>query len=199
MRNRFKELSSVVVNDHIEEKNGLKYLSWAWAWQIFKENFPDSKYTIYESSSGLNYFTDGKTCYVKTGVTLVDGDYELEHIEMLPVMDFKNKSIPLESLTSYDVNKAIQRSLTKAIARHGLGCYIYAGEDLPEAAKDDIADLLKEIQPLVIEITKGMTADQKRDFAKTHIVPYIGGADYNKCKDVTKLNAFIDHLKTMKG
>ena len=47
-------------------------------------------------------------------------------------MDFRNKSIPLESITSFDVNKAIQRSLTKAVARHGLGLYIYAGEDLPE-------------------------------------------------------------------
>ena len=56
----------------------------------------------------------------------------IEHIEMLPVMDFKNSSIPLEQITSFDVNKAIQRSLTKAVARHGLGLYIYAGEDLPE-------------------------------------------------------------------
>lgn len=65
---------------------------------------------------------------MKTGVT-VNG---VEHIEYLPVMDFKNRSIPLESVTSFDVNKAIQRSLTKAVARHGLGLYIYAGEDLPE-------------------------------------------------------------------
>ena len=56
----------------------------------------------------------------------------IEHIEYLPVMDFRNKSIPLESVTSFDVNKTIQRSLTKAVARHGLGLYIYAGEDLPE-------------------------------------------------------------------
>ena len=56
----------------------------------------------------------------------------IEHIEYLPVMDYKNKSIPLKDITSFDVNKAIQRSLTKALARHGLGLYIYAGEDLPE-------------------------------------------------------------------
>ena len=58
-----------------------------------------------------------------------------EYIEMLPVMDYRNKSIPLEQVTSTDVNKAIQRSLTKACARHGLGLYIYAGEDLPDAAE----------------------------------------------------------------
>ena len=55
-----------------------------------------------------------------------------EYIEYLPVMDFKNRSIPADAVTSFDVNKAIQRSLTKAVARHGLGLYIYAGEDLPE-------------------------------------------------------------------
>ena len=76
-----------------------------------------------------SYHTDGRTCWVKTGVT-IDG---LEHIEYLPVMDMRNASIPVERVTSFDVNKAIQRSLTKAAARHGLGLYIYAGEDLPEA------------------------------------------------------------------
>jgi hypothetical protein len=57
----------------------------------------------------------------------------LEHIEYLPVMDYRNASIMVDKVTSFDVNKAIQRSLTKAVARHGLGLYIYAGEDLPEA------------------------------------------------------------------
>jgi hypothetical protein len=121
-------LSKVNVNDKTETKNGLTYLSWAWAWGVLKEKFPTSTYTIYENKDGWNYHTDGKTAWVKTGVT-VEG---LEHIEYLPVMDFRNKSITLEQLTSFDVNKAIQRSLTKAISRHTLGLYIYAGEDLPE-------------------------------------------------------------------
>lgn len=70
-----------------------------------------------------------------------------ELIEMLPVMDNRNRSIPLEQVTSFDVNKAIQRSLTKAAARHGLGLYIYAGEDLPEEdakqAKEETANVMK--------------------------------------------------------
>ena len=57
---------------------------------------------------------------------------DIEHIEYLPVLDFRNKSIPIANITSFNVNSSIQRSLTKAIARHGLGLYIYAGEDLPE-------------------------------------------------------------------
>lgn len=121
-------LSKVNVNDKTESKNGLTYLSWAWAWGVLKEKFPTATYTVYENPQGWNYFTDGKTCWVKTGV-IVEG---LEHIEYLPVMDFRNKSITLEQVTSFDVNKAIQRSLTKAISRHGLGLYIYAGEDLPQ-------------------------------------------------------------------
>lgn len=128
MDNYFKALNDINVNEKTEQKNGLTYLSWAWAWGELKKMFPDSNYTVYENNEGWNYFTDGKTCWVKTGVT-VNG---IEHIEYLPVMDFKNKSIPADNVTSFDVNKAIQRSLTKAVARHGLGLYIYAGEDLPE-------------------------------------------------------------------
>ncbi len=127
--NYFKTLNSINVNDKTEQKNGLTYLSWVWAWGEVKKLFPDATYTIYENEAGWNYHTDGRTAWVKTGVT-VNG---IEHIEMLPVMDFKNRSIPVDSITSFDVNKAIQRSLTKAMARHGLGLYIYAGEDLPES------------------------------------------------------------------
>lgn len=137
----FGVLNAINCNGHTEKKNGLTYLAWAWAWQMVKENYPTASYTIYENAEGLNYHTDGRTCWVKTGVT-IEG---LEHIEYLPVMDYRNASILKDKVTSMDVNKAIQRSLTKACARHGLGLYIYAGEDLPsgEAEKmsaDDEAD-----------------------------------------------------------
>ena len=128
--NYFEELNAIDVSDKIEKKNGLSYLSWAWAWGELKKKHPDAFYTIYENADGLFYHTDNKTCWVKTGVT-VNG---LEHIEYLPVMDFRNKSIPAAEVTSFDVNKTIQRSLTKAVARHGLGLYVYAGEDLPETS-----------------------------------------------------------------
>lgn len=129
--NYFDQLYQINVNDKTEKKGGLTYLSWAWAWAEVKKLHPDATYKIYENDLGWNYHTDNNTCWVKTGVT-VNG---IEHIEYLPVMDHKNKSIPLEKVTSFDVNKSIQRSLTKACARHGLGLYVFAGEDLPE--KDD--------------------------------------------------------------
>lgn len=126
--NYFQKLNSIDVSGHQEKKNGLTYLSWAWAWGEVKKQHPEAVYTIYEAANGCFYHTDGNTCWVKTGVT-VNG---IEHIEYLPVMDNRNKSIPLKSVTSFDVNKSIQRCITKACARHGLGLYIYAGEDLPE-------------------------------------------------------------------
>ena len=149
-KNYFTELYGINVQDKVERKGQLSYLSWPFAWAELKKKHPDATYTIYENDLGWNYHTDGRTCWVKTGVT-VEG---IEHIEMLPVMDFKNKSIPAEAVTSFDVNKAIQRSLTKAVARHGLGLYIYAGEDLPEAEeKEAIEKAAKEM---------GLTNDDKK-------------------------------------
>lgn len=133
MGNYFEELNAVNVNDKTEQKNGLTYLAWAYAWGEVKKRYPEASYVIYENAQGWNYHTDGRTCWVKTGVS-IEG---IEHIEELPVMNNRNQSIPLENVTSCDVNKAIQRSLTKACARHGLGLYIYAGEDLPENEKEE--------------------------------------------------------------
>lgn len=141
----FETLNYINVNDKTEQKNGLTYLSWAWAWAEVKKRYPDANYTIYETTNPqgyvCNYFTDGRTCWVKTGVT-ING---LEHIEELPVMDYKNKSIPLEQVTSFDVNKTIQRSITKSIGKHGLGLYVYSGEDLPEEPVHPMTEEQKKI------------------------------------------------------
>jgi len=133
--NYFAELYGVDVSDKIDKKNNLSYLSWAWAWAELKKKHPDAFFTVYENKDGWNYHTDGRTAWVKTGVT-VKG---IEHIEYLPVMNYQNKSIPYASVTSYDVNKTIQRSLTKAIGRHGLGLCLYAGEDIPDEASTEVA------------------------------------------------------------
>lgn len=153
----YKTLSAIDCSQHIENKNGLSYLSWAWAWGILKKHYPTATYTIYESDTGCFYHTDGKTAWVKTGVTIED----IEHIEYLPVMDFKNKSITVNNITSFDVNKAIQRSLTKAVARHGLGLYIYAGEDLPETTKEAAAELNTVVQQYAVK--KNLTVDEVRN------------------------------------
>ena len=158
MQSVFMTLNEIDVNEHTEKKNGLTYLSWAWAWSKVKQHYPSAFYTIYENANGWNYHTDGRTCWVKTGVT-ING---LEHIEYLPVMDYKNASIPADKVTSFDVNKAIQRSLTKAAARHGLGLYIYAGEDLPEGAAD------KKLEELAAACDEAKKAKTMEDLQKVY-------------------------------
>lgn len=165
--NYFTELNGINVSGKTEQKNGLTYLSWAWAWGELKKIHPDAFYTIYENAQGLFYHTDGRTAWVKTGVT-VNG---LEHIEYLPVMDFKNQSIPLEKVTSVAVNKTIQRSLTKAVARHGLGLYIYAGEDLPEGEAQNNEEDLTQIP--ASKITKGQIAKIQAELKRTGVKPEI--------------------------
>ena len=156
--NYFSELYKIDCSGKVEKKNGLSYLSWAWA--ELKKVHPDATYTVYENADGWNYHTDGRTAWVKTGVT-VNG---IEHIEYLPVMDVRNKSIPLDNITSFEVNKTIQRSLTKAVARHGIGLYVYAGEDLPEGAEKE----MKPLTPALVEEAKkyGVTREKVAAYFK---------------------------------
>tara|TARA_R100001443_G_scaffold40029_1_gene53413 strand:+ start:4607 stop:5191 length:585 start_codon:yes stop_codon:yes gene_type:complete len=127
-KNYYKELSELPIKRLVEKKGGLDYLSWSNAWDMLKKQHPSAQRKVYESeSTGLAYFTDGKTAYVKVGIIVND----IEHIDYLPVMDFRNKSIPLDKLTSFDVSKTIQRATAKAIAMHGLGLSLWTGEDIP--------------------------------------------------------------------
>jgi hypothetical protein len=125
----FEQLSALNLSSKVEKRGQLSYLSWATAWSECKKLFPDMTRVVYESETGMNYFSDGATAWVKVGVT-ING---LEYIDYLPVMNHMNKSIPLANLTSFDVNKTIQRSTVKALALHGLALNIYAKEDFPEA------------------------------------------------------------------
>ena len=143
----FAKLNSLNVNEKTEKKNGLTYLSWAWAWAEFVKVCPDAKYEIREFD-GRPYLYDEKTGYmVFTSVTVGDDTKTM----WLPVMDSKNKAMKdhpykyvvrgfnnqqkelvCEAATMFDINKTIMRCLVKNIAMFGLGLYIYAGEDLPE-------------------------------------------------------------------
>lgn len=190
------------LSDRKEIKNGLSYLSWAFAWGEVKKRYPKSFYTIYETPEGCLYHTDGKTAWVKTGVTIVDGDEQQEYIEYLPVMNMRNQSIMIDNITSTDVNKAIQRSITKAIARHGLGLYIYAGEDVPESTKQRLAELREDIgKELARCIRKGtnnpMTQNEMMQFKKDHMDTFISQGSYTACTDEDKLELLLEHLKQL--
>jgi hypothetical protein len=127
----FKTLSDVSIAGKTERKGNLDYLSWASAWSLLKRHYPNAQRMVYEDPhTGLNFFTDGRTAYVKVGI-IVDG---LEHIDYLPIMDYRNAAVPVDKITSFEVNKTIQRSTAKAIALHGLGLSLWIGEDVTDAA-----------------------------------------------------------------
>lgn len=168
----FEVLSNINVNKYVQKKNNLSFLSWAHAWGEVKKHFPKASYKIYEDKAGCFYHTDEITCWVKVSVTIEN----LEHIEYLPIMNFRNQSIPRNDVTSFDVNKTIQRALTKALARHGLGLYIYAGEDLPEIENTkienhQISKLLETIREfddndLLVKILKKFKASSVQNLSK---------------------------------
>ena len=199
--NYFKQLYDIDVNDKKKQKNGLSYLSWAACWSEVKKLFPDATFKIYEQlikitekSEGMEiereierpWFDDGNTGWVKTGV-IING---IEHIEELPIMDFKNKSIEASKITSADANKSIQRSLTKACARHGLGLYIYEGEDLPEESKEQ-----SKLQTEIMELIKKKSA--LSDDAKAKVATVCKEADTNANGD-PRLMEDTEVLKTLK-
>lgn len=168
----FDTLNVIDVSGKIKEKNKLKYLPWASAWAEVKKKYPDSTFKIYpqimdEYGNTRYWHEDGKSGWVVVGVT-ING---VEQVETLAIMDFKNTAIPVEKITSVDANKALKRCFVKAIALHGLGLYIYEGEDLPE----DTAKILG-LQDEVVELVNkkyGLS-----DECKKKVVEY--------CKDAEK-------------
>lgn len=129
-----EQLLQTNVNDHTEKKNGLTYLSWAWAWAEALKADPAATYKVETyTEHGPNgaartvpYMKIHETCMVFVTVTLFGKPMTCQ----LPVMDYRNKAIP--DPDAFAVNTAIMRCMTKALSLHGLGLYIYAGEDLPE-------------------------------------------------------------------
>lgn len=118
-KSSFETLAAVNVNSHVEKKNGLSYLSWAWALDQLMRQDPEAEWSYPEPKMF------GETMMVYCSVTAF-GKTKTAH---LPVMDYRNKPIP--NPDAFAVNTAMQRCLVKAIALHGLGLYLYAGEDCP--------------------------------------------------------------------
>ena len=167
----FDKLSAINVNERTEKKQGLTYLSWAWAWAEFSKACPDATYEVWRDVDG-NPFTYSATLGYMVYVSVItDG---VTHTMWLPVMDGANKAQRDEdyeyevrsgtkhckAATMFDINTAIMRCLVKCLAMFGLGLYIYSGEDLPEASKEEAElkkykfGILKEwgdIDPLIVK------------------------------------------------
>jgi hypothetical protein len=184
----FEKLSAINVNGHVEKKDGLTYLSWAWAWSETKKACPDATYKIlptdYDEVLGFMCHTE---------VTI-----EGETLEMwLPVMDGKNKSMKkqaytystkygdkqVDAATTFDINKTIMRCLVKNLAMFGLGIYIYAGEDLPEAETTAKAEAPKKSAPAV----GSELIELKKDTDNWKVV--VGYIEKNKALGVEKIGA----------
>lgn len=147
----FEELYSLDVSGQVEKKQGLSYLSWAYAWREFKRVFPDAMYEVKKDENGRCYFGDDDIGYMVYTTVTADGlTYEM----WLPVMDGANKAMKrnpyeyttrngtksVEAVSMFEINKAVMRCLVKNLAMFGLGLYIYAGEDLPEDIRDYICE-----------------------------------------------------------
>lgn len=167
-KNYFTELYNIDVHGKIKQKNGLNYVPWAAAWAELKKIHPDAVYNIAgqtfnttETIDGKTkttsyirkWFDDGKTGWVEVTVTVGD----VAHTVMLPIMDLRNKPIPVGDITVSEANKATMRALTKACAMHGMGLYVYEGEEFSEETKNieklraDVVDLFKKRGALSVE------------------------------------------------
>jgi len=133
MSDIWKTLSVIDVNEHTEQKQGMTYLSWAWAWSIVKDIYPDAKFKKhqFDGPNGKRPYMIDEHGFAFVMVTVSIGDEE--QTEILPVLK-GNK--PIQGPNSFEINTALQRCLVKALAYFGLGHYIYAGEDLPSGAND---------------------------------------------------------------
>jgi len=135
------DLLKLNVNAHVEKKGGLSYLSWAWAWAEALKADPAATFEV--KMFGDRCYTDiNGTAMVWVTATMFGKAMTCQ----LPVMDHRNK--PITNPDAFAVNTAIMRCMTKALSLHGLGLYIYAGEDLPEADTsliDKIADAIRDL------------------------------------------------------
>jgi hypothetical protein len=173
---KYAELRKLDVSKYVEQKNGLSYLSWSYAWDEFKKVYPDATYEIVKDVNGLPYFESHAGAMVYTKVTAEGLTYEM----WLPVMDGANKAMKdapyqyktkygtkeVEAFTMFDVNKTVMRCLVKNLAMFGLGLYIYSGSDLPESEPEPL-----DASKLIETIGKSTTMDElKTSFAQAYKV-----------------------------
>ena len=178
------DLLKINVSDRTEKKNGLTYLSWAWAWATVLEVDPTANFEVEQFTHPddpnlrVPYQDIGGSCIVWVSVTIFGKTAKVQ----LPVLDYRNKCIPAPN--AFDINTSIMRCLTKGIAMHGLGLYIYAGEDLPMDS----------------EPPKVMPVDQKTGEIKGEVQLDTGNAQANAnlfAESMIKYSTLVKDLKDL--
>jgi len=132
------DLSAINVNDHIQKKGNLSYLSWAWAWSTLMTKYPESYYVFQDNR------TENGTVMVECVLTIHEGEEVATRTMWLPVMDHKNKAIVDPDTRA--ISDTRMRCLVKCLAMFGLGFYIYAGEDIPQAEKEALDQPIDKAQ-----------------------------------------------------
>lgn len=192
-KNYFKELYDIGLNEKTKEKNGLAYLNWAIAWAELKQRHPEANYEIHTTPEGRPWFSDGKTCWVAVTVTV----NSISHTVFLPIMDFKNKSIPAENVTSVDANKSWQRCFVKACAMHGLGTYIYA--QLADSEENlELNSLRKEAMAHITKKCALSDNAKKRVGELCREADEDANGDPNLIEDVSVLEDLVKKLKAVR-
>ena len=175
MSNVWNTLSAIDCSKHVEKKNGFTYLSWAWAWSILKQHYPTAQYTKHlfqVNGNNLPYMMDAEgNAYVTVTIKIMpennaDSITALESAtEIMPVLNHANR--PIKNPNSFEVNASLQRCMVKAIAALGLGCYIYAGEDMPMESPTAMAESpnIKSDTPAPKKIASPLTVEQEAALA----------------------------------
>lgn len=174
MENKFNELLQLNVNERVEKKNGMNYLSWSFAWSEFCKVYPNASYKVLKDTNMNCAFGNSEQGYMVYTEVSANG---ITHEMWLPVMDFKNKS--MLAPTTFDINKAVMRCLVKNLAMFGLGLYIYSGEDLPEELPKSKKEIIEE-------------ENKRKDAAVKFITEFVGN-------DMNKFEKVLGHMnKTFK-
>lgn len=200
----YEKLAAINVNDKTEKKNGLTYLSWAWAWAEFLKVCPEATYEIEKNENGLPYFSDKTGACVFTSVTVGDTTRSM----WLPVMDGANKAMKDEpytyqdrygndktvaAYTMFDINKTLMRCLTKNLGMFGLALYIFAGEDMPDTPPEPV-QLITEDQAYQID---QLISETNSDLEKFYTA--FGGISAIEQLPASKYKTAVDLLEAKKA
>ncbi|MCH4435384.1 DUF1071 domain-containing protein [Staphylococcus haemolyticus] len=193
---KFKELNSKDVSKHVEQKNKLNYLSWAYVQQELTKADPNYTEKVvefpYPDASNENLYVP----YLKTAegymVCVELTVFGVTKREWLPVLDFKNKPVPVGSPSAnFDINKAIKRCMVKCAAKFGLGNYLYLGEEMPSPDEAAITELKDRINQFITT-----SQENGRDATLDKTLRWLGIRDIN---EVTQKDIAVAHQKLDAG